>query len=49
MAHWTTVDVFGDPSLVDDPYPSSDQLREPSPALLPHDLHLEFTPAGGNR
>jgi cytochrome P450 len=36
-ADWTTIDFFNDPSLVEDPYPYFDTLREQCPVLpLPH-------------
>ena len=37
MSDWTTIDYFGDESLVDDPYPYLEQLRAQCPVLpLPH-------------
>jgi cytochrome P450 len=37
QADWTTIDFFSDQSLVEDPYPYFDQLRNAAPVLpLPH-------------
>jgi cytochrome P450 len=37
VADWTTIDFFSDQSLVEDPYPYFDELREQCPVLpLPH-------------
>jgi cytochrome P450 len=37
VADWTTIDFFNDESLVEDPYPYFDELREQCPVLpLPH-------------
>ncbi len=37
MSDWTTIDYFGDESLVEDPYPYLEQLRAQGPVLpLPH-------------
>ena len=37
MSDWTTIDYFTDDSLVEDPYPYLDSLREECPVLpLPH-------------
>ena len=37
MSDWTTIDYFGDESLVEDPYPYFEQLRAAFPVLpLPH-------------
>jgi hypothetical protein len=45
LSDWTTIDFFGDESLVEDPYPYFDELRAECP-VLPLD-HLEVVAVTG--